>query len=45
MSRYLDAVETVPMSGLSAYTGRDAARPLNIHEIAGPADAELAAGL
>ncbi|MGD0024444.1 MAG: GNAT family N-acetyltransferase [Xanthobacteraceae bacterium] len=45
MSRYLDAAETVPLSGLSAYTGRDAARPFTIHEIAGPADPELAAGL
>jgi GNAT superfamily N-acetyltransferase len=45
MARHLDAVEAVPMRGLRAYTGRDAQRPLAIHEITGPADPELAAGL
>jgi GNAT superfamily N-acetyltransferase len=45
MSRYLDTVESVPMLSLRAYIGRDAARPLAVHEITGPADPELAAGL
>jgi hypothetical protein len=45
MCRHLDAVAMVPMCGLRAYTGRDAQRPLAIHEITGPADPELAAGL
>ena len=45
MSRQLDAMKTVPMCGLRAYTGRDSTRPLAIHEITGPADPELPAGL
>lgn len=45
MSRYLAGIEMVPMLGLGAYTGHDAARPLFIHELAGPADSELASGL
>jgi len=45
MSRYLDALESVPMASLGAFTGRDAARPLDIHEIGGPSDSQLAAGL
>jgi GNAT superfamily N-acetyltransferase len=45
MSRYLDAVETVPMMSLRAYTGCDPARPLVIDEITGADDPALAAGL
>jgi GNAT superfamily N-acetyltransferase len=45
MSRHLDGVEAVPLRGLRVYTGRDPQRPLAIHEITGPADPELAAGL
>ncbi len=44
MSRYLEA-ETVPISGLHAYTGCDAARPFLIHEVTEPAEAELGAAL
>ncbi len=45
MVRHLNAVETVPLADLRAYTGQDADRPLAIHEITGAGDPELDAGL
>jgi GNAT superfamily N-acetyltransferase len=44
MARHLTA-DTVPICGLAAYTGSDAARPLVVHEVTEPADADFAAAL